>query len=184
MADKSVPRLMDKYKKEIVPALMKKNEYKNIMQVPKIDRITINMGVGEATQNSKLIDAAVNDLRIITGQQPVVTKAKKSEAGFKLRQGMPIGVKITLRKEKMYEFLDRFINLALPRVKDFEGVSTKAFDGRGNYTVGIREQLIFPEIEYDKIEKIMGMSITVVTSANTDQEAKALLEGFGMPFKK
>lgn len=184
MADKYVPRLMDKYNKEIVPALMKKNEYKNIMQVPKIDRITINMGVGEATQNTKLIDAAVNDLRIITGQQPVVTKAKKSEAGFKLRQGMPIGVKVTLRKEKMYEFLDRFVNLALPRVKDFEGVSTKAFDGRGNYTVGIREQLIFPEIEYDKIEKILGMSITIVTSANTDQEAKALLEGFGMPFKK
>lgn len=184
MADKYVPRLMKKYKEEIVPALLKKLGCKNVMQVPKLDRIVINMGVGEATQNSKIIDAAVKDLKLITGQQPVVTKAKKSEAGFKLREGVAIGVKVTLRKEKMYEFLDRFINLSLPRVKDFEGVSDKSFDGRGNYSIGIKEQLIFPEIEYDKIEKILGMSITIVTSAETDEACKALLTEFGMPFKK
>lgn len=154
------------------------------MQVPKLDRIVVNMGIGEATQNSKLIEAAVKDLKLITGQQPVVTKAKKSEAGFKLREGMAIGAKVTLRKEKMYEFLDRFVNLALPRVKDFEGVSDKSFDGRGNYSLGIKEQLIFPEIEYDKIEKILGMSITIVTSAETDEACKELLAEFGMPFKK
>lgn len=184
MADKYVPRLMKKYKEEIVPALLKKLGCKNVMQVPKLDRIVINMGVGEATQNSKIIDAAVKDLKLITGQQPVVTKAKKSEAGFKLREGVAIGVKVTLRKEKMYEFLDRFINLSLPRVKDFEGVSDKSFDGRGNYSIGIKEQLIFPEIEYDKIEKILGMSITIVTSAETDEACKALLTEFGTPFKK
>lgn len=184
MADKYVPRLMKKYKEEMVPALLKKLGCKNVMQVPKLDRIVVNMGVGEATQNSKIIDAAVKDLRLITGQQPVVTKAKKSEAGFKLREGVAIGTKVTLRKEKMYEFLDRLVNLALPRVKDFEGVSDKSFDGRGNYSIGIKEQLIFPEIEYDKIEKILGMSITIVTSAETDEACKALLTEFGMPFKK
>lgn len=184
MADKYVPRLREKYKKEIVPALMKKFGYKNIMEVPFVERIVINMGVGEATQNSKLIDAAVNDLRIISGQQPLVTKAKQSEAGFKLRAGQAIGAKVTLRKEKMYEFLDRLVNIALPRVRDFEGVGDKCFDGRGNYSLGIREQLVFPEIEYDKVEKIFGMSITFVTSAKTDEEAKSLLEEFGMPFKK
>lgn len=184
MADKYVPRLMKKYKEEIVPALLKKLGCKNVMQVPKLDRIVVNMGVGEATQNSKIIDAAVKDLKLITGQQPVVTKAKKSEAGFKLREGVAIGAKVTLRKEKMYEFLDRLVNLSLPRVKDFEGVSDKSFDGRGNYSIGIKEQLIFPEIEYDKIEKILGMSITIVTSAETDEACKALLSEFGMPFKK
>lgn len=184
MADKYVPRLMKKYREEMVPALLKKLGCKNVMQVPKLDRIVVNMGVGEATANSKIIDAAVKDLRLITGQQPIVTKAKKSEAGFKLREGMAIGTKVTLRKEKMYEFLDRFINLALPRVKDFEGVSDKSFDGRGNYSIGIKEQLVFPEIEYDKIEKILGMSITIVTSAETDEACKALLTEFGMPFKK
>lgn len=184
MADKYVPRLMKKYREEMVPALLKKLGCKNVMQVPKLDRIVVNMGVGEATQNSKLIEAAVKDLKLITGQQPVVTKAKKSEAGFKLREGMAIGAKVTLRKEKMYEFLDRFINLSLPRVKDFEGVSDKSFDGRGNYSLGIKEQLIFPEIEFDKIEKILGMSITIVTSAETDEACKALLTEFGMPFKK
>lgn len=184
MADKYVPRLMKKYREEMVPALLKKLGCKNVMQVPKLDRIVVNMGVGEATSNSKIIDAAVKDLRLITGQQPVVTKAKKSEAGFKLREGVAIGTKVTLRKEKMYEFMDRLVNLALPRVKDFEGVSDKSFDGRGNYSIGIKEQLIFPEIEYDKIEKILGMSITIVTSAETDEACKALLTEFGMPFKK
>lgn len=184
MADKYIPRLKEIYTKEIVPALMAKMGYKNIMQVPYLERIVVNMGVGEATQNSKLIDAAVNDMKLITGQQPIVTKAKKSEAGFKLRENMPIGVKVTLRKEKMYEFLDRLINVSLPRVRDFEGISDKAFDGRGNYSLGIKEQMVFPEIEFDKVEKTFGMSITFVSSANTDEEGKALLEAFGMPFKK
>ena len=184
MADKYVPRLKEKYKKEIVPALMKKFGYKNVMEVPYLERVVVNMGVGEAAQNSKLMDAAVSDLRIITGQQPLITKAKNSEAGFKLREGQAIGAKVTLRKEKMYEFLDRLVNIALPRVRDFEGVSDTAFDGRGNYSLGIREQLVFPEIEYDKVEKIFGMSITFVTSAKNDEQSKTLLEEFGMPFKK
>lgn len=184
MADKIVPRLMERYNKEIVPSLIKTLGYKNVMQVPKLEKIVINIGVGEATQNPKLIDAALNDLRIIAGQQPVVTKAKRSEAGFKLREGQAIGVKVTLRQNKMYEFLDRLISIALPRVRDFEGISGKAFDGRGNYSLGLREQLVFPEIEYDKVEKVMGMNITVVTSAQTDEESKALLKEFGMPFKK
>jgi len=184
VADKYIPRLKEKYTKEIVPALMSKMGYKNIMQVPKLDKIIVNMGVGEATQNSKLIDAAVNDLRDITGQQPIIAKAKKSEAGFKLRQGMPIGAKVTLREERMYEFLDRLVSISLPRVRDFEGVSDKAFDGRGNYSIGIREQMVFPEIDYDKVEKTFGMSITIVSSAQTDEEGKALLTEFGMPFKK
>ncbi|BDU49535.1 50S ribosomal protein L5 [Haliovirga abyssi] len=184
MAEKYVPRLMEKYNKDVVPALMNKLGIKNIMAVPKIEKIVVSIGVGEATQNSKLIDAALSDLRTITGQQPIVARAKKSEAGFKLREGVAIGVKVTLRKEKLYEFLDRLIAIALPRVRDFEGVSANSFDGRGNYTLGLREQLVFPEIEYDKVEKIFGMSITVVTSATTDAEAKALLDEFGMPFKK
>ncbi|WP_307905463.1 50S ribosomal protein L5 [Haliovirga abyssi] len=175
---------MEKYNKDVVPALMNKLGIKNIMAVPKIEKIVVSIGVGEATQNSKLIDAALSDLRTITGQQPIVARAKKSEAGFKLREGVAIGVKVTLRKEKLYEFLDRLIAIALPRVRDFEGVSANSFDGRGNYTLGLREQLVFPEIEYDKVEKIFGMSITVVTSATTDAEAKALLDEFGMPFKK
>ena len=184
MTEKYVPRFKEKFKNEIVQALMKKQNYKNINEVPQLEKIIVNMGVGEATQNSKLIDAAVNDMRIITGQQPVIAKAKKSEAGFKLREGQAIGVKTTLRSAKMYEFIDRLISIALPRMKDFEGVSAKAFDGRGNYSLGIREQLVFPEIEYDKVEKIFGMSITIVTSAKTDEESKALLAEFGMPFKK
>lgn len=183
MANKS-PRLKEKYTKEIVPTLMKTLGLTNVMEVPYIERIVVNMGVGEATQNTKLIDAAVNDLRIITGQQPLVTKAKRSEAGFKLREGQAIGAKVTLRKDNMYEFLDRLVSIALPRVRDFEGVSAKAFDGRGNYSLGIKEQLMFPEIEYDKVEKIFGMGITIVTSAKSDEAAKELLKEFGMPFKK
>jgi len=177
-------RLLERYKKEIVPSLINKLGIKNIMEVPSLEKIVINIGVGEATQNSKLIDAALNDLKIITGQQPIIRKAKKSEAGFKLREGVPIGVKVTLRSKKMYEFLDRLINIALPRVKDFEGVSDRSFDGRGNYSLGIREQMIFPEIDFDKVEKIFGMTITVVTSAKTDEASKELLKEFGMPFKK
>jgi large subunit ribosomal protein L5 len=157
---------------------------KNVMEVPKVEKIIVNMGVGEATQNAKLIDAAVADLTIIAGQKPVVRKAKKSEAGFKLREGMPIGTKVTLRQEKMYDFLDRLVNVVLPRVRDFEGVSAKAFDGRGNYSLGLRDQLVFPEIEYDKVEKLFGMSITIVSSAKNDEEGRALLKAFGMPFKK
>lgn len=184
MADKYIPRLQEKFRKEIIPELMKRKNYKNIYQVPRLEKININIGVGEATQNSKLIDSALNDLRLIAGQQPIVTKAKKSEAGFKLRAGVPIGVKVTLRNQKMYEFLDRLVNIALPRVRDFEGVSKKAFDGRGNYSIGIREQLAFPEIDYDKVDKIFGLNITIVTSAETDEEAKELLLEYGMPFKK
>ena len=184
MADKYVPRLKEKYKKEIVPALMKKFGYENIMEVPFIERIVVNMGVGEATQNSKLMDAAVNDLRIITGQQPLVTKAKQSEAGFKLRAGQAIGAKVTLRKEKMYEFLDRFINITSPRIRDFRGFSEKSFDGRGNYTLGIKEQIIFPEIDVDKVSRIGGLDITFVVKNATDEEAFALLSEFGFPFRK
>lgn len=184
MSDKYVPRLAEKYKKEIVPALMSKLGYKNVMEVPKLEKIIVNMGVGEAVQNSKLIDAAINDLRIITGQHPLTRLAKKSEAGFKLRAGQAIGAKVTLRKERMFEFLDKLISLALPRVKDFEGISGKAFDGRGNYSLGLEDQLVFPEIDYDKVEKLFGMGVTIVSSAKTDEEGKALLTEFGMPFKK
>ena len=154
------------------------------MEIPKLDKIIVNMGVGEASQNSKLMDAAAKDLEIITGQKPTIRKAKKSEAGFKLREGQAIGAKVTLRKEAMYDFLDRLISIVLPRVRDFEGISGKAFDGRGNYSLGLTEQLAFPEIEYDKVEKLFGMSITIVSSAKTDEQGKALLEAFGMPFKK
>jgi large subunit ribosomal protein L5 len=176
-------RLKEQYTKEIVPLLMKQFGYKNIMQVPRIEKIVVNMGLGEAIQNVKILDSASEELAIITGQKTVITKAKKSIASFKLRQGMPIGCMVTLRKERMYEFLDRLMNIALPRVRDFKGVPGKAFDGRGNYSIGIKEQLIFPEINYDKVEKIKGLNISIVTSASTDEEGKALLKGFGMPFR-
>lgn len=177
-------RLKEIYKNEVVDAMMKKFGYKNVMQVPKLDKIVINMGIGEAKDNSKILDSAVKDLEIISGQKAVLTKAKKSVANFKIREGMAIGCKVTLRGEKMYDFADRLINLALPRVRDFRGVNPNAFDGRGNYALGIREQLIFPEIEYDKIDKIRGMDVIFVTTAKTDEEARELLAQFGMPFKK
>ena len=177
-------RLKDKYLSEIAPALMEKYGYKSTMQIPKLDKIVINIGMGEAKENPKAIDAAAADLAAITGQKPVVTKAKHSVANFKLREGMNIGLKVTLRAEKMYEFLDRLFNVALPRVRDFRGISANSFDGRGNYALGIKEQLIFPEIEYDKIDKIRGMDIIFVTTANTDEEAKELLSLLGMPFSK
>ncbi|WP_027365220.1 50S ribosomal protein L5 [Desulfotruncus alcoholivorax] len=178
-----MPRLKEKHNNEIVKAMMDKFGYKNVMQVPRLEKVVINMGVGEAIQNSKAVDAAVNDLMIITGQRPVVTKAKKSIAAFKLRQGMTIGCKVTLRGDRMYEFVDRLVNIALPRVRDFRGVSPKSFDGRGNYSLGIREQLIFPEIDYDKIDKVRGMDIIFVTTARTDEEARELLRLMGMPFR-
>ncbi|MBB5150196.1 MULTISPECIES: 50S ribosomal protein L5 [Ureibacillus] len=177
-------RLKEKYNNEVVPALMSKFGYKSIMQVPKVEKIVVNMGVGDAVQNSKALDAAVEELAIITGQKPVVTRAKKSIAGFRLREGMPIGAKVTLRGERMYDFLDKLISIALPRVRDFRGVSKKAFDGRGNYTLGVKEQLIFPEIDYDKVSKVRGMDIVIVTTANSDEEARELLTQFGMPFQK
>lgn len=177
-------RFKEKFQKEITPALMSKFEYTSVMQVPKIDKIVINMGVGDAVQNSKALDAAVEDLTIIAGQKPVVTRAKKSIAGFRLREGMPIGTKVTLRGERMYEFLDKLVSIALPRVRDFHGVSKRAFDGRGNYTLGVKEQLIFPEIDYDKVSKIRGMDINIITTANSDEEAHELLKQFGMPFQK
>ena len=172
------------YTNEVAPALLKKFNYKSTMQIPKLDKIVINIGLGEAKDNPKVIDAALNDLTIITGQKPVVTKAKKSIANFKLRQGMSIGVKVTLRGEKMYEFIDRLFNVALPRVRDFRGINPNAFDGRGNYSLGIKEQLIFPEIEYDKIDKIRGMDIIFVTTANTDEEGRELLTLMGAPFTR
>lgn len=176
-------RLQEKYQNEVVPALTEKFAYKNVMQLPKVDKVIINMGVGEAVGNPKALDAAVADLTIIAGQKPILTRAKKSLAAWKLREGMPIGCKVTLRGQRMYEFLDKFMNVALPRVRDFRGVSDKAFDGRGNYAVGLKEQLIFPEIEYDKIDKIRGMNIVIVTTAHTDEEARELLKLMGMPFK-
>ena len=177
-------RLKEQYQNEIVDAMIKKFGYKNIMEVPKLDKIVVNMGVGEAKENAKVLEAAIKDMETITGQKAVVTRAKKSVANFKLREGMPIGCKVTLRGEKMYEFLDRLVNLALPRVRDFRGVNPNAFDGRGNYALGIKEQLIFPEIEYDKVDKVRGMDVIVVTTAETDEEARELLTQFGMPFKK
>ncbi|MBQ1251620.1 MAG: 50S ribosomal protein L5 [Firmicutes bacterium] len=177
-------RLNDKYKAEIVPALKEKFQYENIMEVPKLVKVVVNMGLGEAIANPKALDAAVGDMTQITGQKPIVTKAKKSVAAFKVREGMSIGCKVTLRGEKMYEFCDRLVSVALPRVRDFKGVSAKAFDGRGNYTLGLKEQLIFPEIEYDKIDKVRGMEICFVTSAKTDEEARELLRLMGMPFAK
>jgi large subunit ribosomal protein L5 len=178
-----VARLKDKYNSDVVPAMMQKFGYKNIMQVPKLEKVVVNMGLGEAIQNSKIIDSAVNDIMIITGQKPVVTRAKKSIAAFKLRAGMSIGAKVTLRGERMYEFVDKLFNIALPRVRDFRGISPKSFDGRGNYSMGVREQLIFPEIEYDKIDKVRGMDIIFVTTAKTDEEARELLKLMGMPFR-
>ena len=177
-------RLKDLYKSEIVDAMVKKFGYKNIMEVPKLDKIVINMGVGEAKDNSKVLETAVKELETITGQKVVTTKAKNSVANFKIREGMPIGCKVTLRGEKMYEFLDRLVNLALPRVRDFRGVNSASFDGRGNYALGIKEQIIFPEIEYDKIDKVRGMDVIVVTTAKTDEEARELLTQFNMPFAK
>ena len=177
-------RLKDLYKDEIVDEMIKKFGYKNIMEVPKLDKIVINMGVGEAKENAKVLDSAVKDLETITGQKVVLTRAKNSVANFKIREGMPIGCKTTLRGEKMYDFMDRLVNLALPRVRDFRGVSADSFDGRGNYALGVKEQLIFPEIEYDKVEKVRGMDVIVVTTAKTDEEARELLRLFGMPFAK
>jgi large subunit ribosomal protein L5 len=176
-------RLTERYNTEIVPQLIKDLDYKNIMQVPRLEKIVVNMGLGEAIQNVKIIDSAVEEMALITGQKPVVTKAKKSIATFKLRQGMPIGCMVTLRKDKMYEFLDRLVNVSLARVRDFKGVSPKGFDGKGNYSLGIKEQLIFPEIDYDKVDKIKGMNITIVTTAKSDEEGRALLRLLGMPFR-
>ena len=177
-------RLKETYKSEVAPALMKKFNYKSVMQIPKLDKVVINVGCGEARDNAKIIDAITNDLSQITGQRPVVCRARKSVANFKLREGMPIGAKVTLRGEKMYEFVDRLFNTALPRVRDFRGINPNSFDGRGNYSMGVKEQLIFPEIEYDKIDKVRGMDIIFVTTANTDEEARELLSLMGAPFAK
>ncbi len=178
------PRLREKYREVVVPALMKEFSYKSIMQVPKVEKVALNVGLGEAIQNIKLLDAAQKELSMISGQKAVTTKAKKSIAGFKLRKGMPVGCKVTLRGNRMYEFLDRLISVALPRIRDFKGVSTRAFDGKGNYSLGVKEQFIFPEIDYDKVEMVHGMDIAICTSARTDAEAKALLKHLGMPFRK
>ena len=177
-------RLKEKYKKEIAPQIAKEFDIKNPMAIPRVEKIIVNMGMGEAISNSKILDVAVEELKVITGQKPVITKAKKSIASFKLRQGMPIGTMVTLRGERMYEFLDRLISVALPRVRDFRGISGKAFDGRGNYTLGIREQLIFPEIDFNKVDKTRGMNISIVTTAKNDEQSRALLKALGMPFKQ
>ena len=177
-------RLKEMYEAEIKDAMVKKFGYKNVMEIPKLDKIVVNMGVGEAKENAKAVDAACNDLAIITGQKPLITKARKSVANFKIREGMNLGCKVTLRKDKMYEFMDRLFNIALPRVRDFRGVNPNAFDGRGNYALGIKEQIIFPEIEYDKVDKVRGMDIIFVTTAKTDEEARELLTLFNMPFAK
>lgn len=176
-------RLKEKYQKEVIPALIKEFGYKNVMEVPKLEKVTVNIGLGEAVQNPKAIDAAVEDLKAITGQKPVVTRAKKSIAAFKLRAGMRIGAKVTLRGQRMYDFVDKLINVVLPRVRDFRGVSPKSFDGRGSYTLGLKEQIIFPEIDYDKVDKVRGMNITLVTTAKSDEEARELLRLLGMPFR-
>ena len=177
-------RLKDRYQKDVMPALKKEFGYQNVMAIPRIDKVVINMGLGEATTNAKLADVGADELGRITGQKPVITRAKKSIAQFKVRKGMPIGTMVTLRGERMWEFLDRLLNIALPRVRDFRGVSARGFDGRGNFTMGVREQIIFPEIEYDKIDKVRGMQITIITTAKTDEESKRLLELLGMPFAK
>lgn len=182
--EKYIPRLKREYEERIRPSLMKEFEYKNTMKAPKIEKIIINVGVGEAVQNPKLLEGIANEIAVITGQKPIITKAKRSISNFKLRQGMAIGAMVTLRRNYMYEFLDRLVNVAVPRIRDFRGVSDRAFDGRGNYTMGIKEQIIFPEIDYDKVERIRGMDITIVTSAKTDEEGRALLREFGMPFRK
>jgi large subunit ribosomal protein L5 len=179
-----MPRLKQKFEQDVLPKLFKDLGFKSKMQVPKLHKIVVNMGVGEAIQNPKIIDAAARELAVITGQKAVVTKARKSIANFKLREGMKIGCCLTLRRDRMYEFFDRLVNIAIPRVRDFRGISPKSFDGRGNFTLGVKEQIIFPEINYDKIEKIMGMNITIVTTAKTDEEGRALLKELGMPFKK
>ena len=178
------PRLKEKYTNEVVPMLKEQVGYANINEVPRLEKIVVNMGVGAAVQDIKQLDAAVNDLRIITGQQPAVTRAKKSIAGFKIREGMPIGAKVTLRGDRMWEFFDRLVAAAIPRIRDFRGLSAKSFDGRGNYSMGVTEQLIFPEVDYDKVDRTRGMDITFVTTAKTDEDAKALLDAFGFPFKK
>ncbi|MFI5252871.1 MAG: 50S ribosomal protein L5 [Bacteroidota bacterium] len=179
-----IPRLQEHYKKNVVPELMKRFHYKNIMQVPRLEKIAINVGVGEATQDAKLVDVITKDLEFIVGQKVVQTKSKKAISNFKLREGMPIGARVTLRKNRMYEFLDRFISVAVPRIRDFRGLSDKSFDGRGNYTVGVKEHIIFPEIDVDKVTKLFGMDISIVTTARTDEEAYELLKGFGVPFVK
>jgi len=181
---RTAPRLRERFREVIAPALMKQFRYKNIWQVPRPSKVVINMGLGEAVANVKVIDTAVEELSAITGQKPVVTRAKKSEAGFKLRTGVPIGCKVTLRGDRMYEFLDRFVNVALPRIRDFRGIPTKSFDGRGNYNLGVKEQLIFPEIKYEKVDAVRGMDIAIETSAGTDEQARALLEYLGFPFQK
>ena len=177
-------RLKEKYNKEVIPSMMEKFEYTSVMQTPKVEKIVVNMGVGDAVSNAKALDKAVEELQIITGQKPLITKAKKSIAGFRLREGMPIGAKVTLRGERMYEFLDKLVTVSLPRVRDFHGVSKKAFDGRGNYTLGVKEQLIFPEVDYDLVDKVRGLDIVIVTTANTDEESRELLTQLGMPFQK
>ena len=177
-------RLFDKYREEIRPRMMKDNDYGSVMEVPRLSKITVNVGVGEATQNAKVLDIVVGELTAVCGQKPVLTKARKSVSNFKLRQGMPIGCMVTLRRQRMYEFMDRLLNVAMPRIRDFRGVSTKAFDGRGNYNLGLTEQIVFPEIDYDKIDKIRGMTVSFTTTARTDDEARQLLTGFGMPFQK
>ena len=179
-----MPRLKDSYQKEMIPALMQKFQYKNIMQVPKLEKVVINMGMGDIKDNPKLLDSAVNELTIISGQKPVVTVARKSVANFKVREGMKIGAKVTLRGDRMYEFIDKLVSIVTPRVRDFRGLSPKSFDGRGNYGMGFKEQLVFPEIDYDKVEKVRGMDIIIVTTAKTDEEARELLTLMGMPFKK
>lgn len=184
MAEKQMPNLKAKYQAEVAPALMKQFGYKSVMQIPRIDKVVVNVGCGEARENAKILDNVVRDLSQITGQKPIITKARKNIANFKLREKMPIGAKVTLRGEKMWEFLDRLFNVALPRVRDFQGISPNAFDGRGNYALGIREQLIFPEIEYDKIDKIRGMDVVICTTAHTDEEARALLTQVGAPFAR
>ena len=184
MADKKVPNLKAKYASEVAPALMKQFGYSSVMQIPKIDKVVVNVGCGEAKENAKILDNVVRDLAQITGQKPIITRSRKNIANFKLRENMPIGAKVTLRGEKMWEFLDRLFNVALPRVRDFQGISPNAFDGRGNYALGIREQLIFPEIEYDKIDKIRGMDVVICTTAHTDEEARALLTQVGAPFAR
>ncbi len=177
-------RLKERYQAEVAPAIAKEFGIKNRMAIPRVEKIVINMGMGEAIANAKILDTAADEIRAVTGQKPVITKAKKSIASFKLRQGMPIGVMVTLRGDRMYEFLDRFVSVALPRVRDFRGVSPKAFDGRGNYTIGVREQLIFPEIDFNKVDKLRGMNISIVTTARDDEQARALLKGLGMPFRQ
>ena len=182
--EKYIPRLKTEYKQRVVPALVKHFNYKNVMMVPKLEKIVVNVGVGEASQNPKLISGVAKEIAAITGQKPLITKARKSISNFKLREGMAIGCKVTLRQDMMYEFFDRLINIAIPRIRDFRGISDRAFDGRGNYSLGIKEQIIFPEIDYDKVDRIRGMDVIIVTSAKTDEEARALFKEFGMPFRK